>query len=643
MKRLRNLFAMHSFFKSGLACLAGGCALAGQASQRPMNVVLILADDLGWADTTLYGKTDLYRTPNLERLAKRGMVFTRAYSASPLCSPTRASILTGQDPARNGFTSASGHLEEIRLKPEIRPLSIAYKMTQTFSVSRLDTSFPTLGKLIHAQGVATAHFGKWHLGAEPYSPLEHGFDVDLPHWSGPGPAGSYVAPWQFPDFSENTPKEHIEDRMAQEAVRWLQSLPKEQPFFMNYWQFSVHAPFDAKQELIEKYKKQMNPAGPQRSPTYAAMVESMDNAVGTLLDAVDAAGVADRTVIIFMSDNGGNMYNRVDGVSPTSNAPLRGGKATLFEGGIRVPCVIVWPGVAEPGSRSDEIIHSTDIYPTILHAMNIPLPENYSVDGVELSPALTGGALNRNAIFSYFPHVTPKVPDWLTPAIAVHSGDWKLIRLFYQGECGAHDYLLYNLADDIAEAQNLAAAYPEKTAELDQMIEQYLANTDAVIPVLNPDFDPAHYHPERIGVPVTSKKPFASKKEKSSVDGWKADGTASLIQGDGTLIVNSTGNDPRCIYSWEKTVSGGPFTVSARMKFLAAGGFRVYYTVPYRRENSAFSETIADGQWREIQMVLQVNTFSSLRLDPAGTPGTVMIDWIRIDNAAGNPVQRWDF
>ena len=623
-------------------CLTLFAALSGRADARPMNVILILADDLGWADTTLYGKTELYETPNLERLAQRGMVFTRAYSASPLCSPTRASIMTGQDPARNGFTKAAGHLEEVRLKPDVCPLSIAYKMTQTHSVSRLDTSFPTLGKQISQGGFATAHFGKWHLGAEPYSSLEHGFDVDVPHWPGPGPAGSYVAPWQFENFRENTSKEHIEDRMAKEAVQWMNTLPKDQPFFMNYWQFSVHSPFDAKQELVQKYREQIDSGSSQRSPTYAAMVESLDDAVGTLLDAVDAAGIAEHTVIIFMSDNGGNMYNRVDGVSPTSNAPLRGGKATLFEGGIRVPCVIVWPGVAAPGSRNDEIIHSTDLYPTVLHAMNIPLPENYPLDGIDLTPALFGESLGRDAIFRYFPHVTPKVPDWLTPAIAVHCGDWKLIRLFHEGENGAHAYRLYNLADDLGETRNLAGTCPEKTAQMDRMIEEYLADTGAVVPVKNPDFEPEHYHPERMGVPVTGHGPSGSKKE-TFVDGWKAGGTASVIQGDGALVVNSTGNDPQCILPPLKNLTGGPFSVSVRMKSLAAGGTRFYYDVPYTRDSSVFSETLADAQWREVQVTFAVKSLSGFRIDPAGKPGVVVIDWIRIDNADGQVVQRWDF
>jgi arylsulfatase A-like enzyme len=224
-----------------------------------------------------------------------------------------------------------------------------------------------------------------------------------------------------------------------------------------------------------------------------------------LLDAVDAAGIADRTAIVFISDNGGNMYDVVDGERPTSNAPLRGGKATMFEGGIRVPCVVVWPGVTKPGSRSDEIIQTSDFYTTILKQLQIPLPQDHVVDGIDITPALQGKALDRECIITYFPH-SPPVPDWLPPSMAVHAGDWKLIRLFHQGPNGAHDYLLYNLADDIGEIQNLAASYPEKVAHLDRMMEEFIQEAGTVVPRPNPRFDPAKYQPEKVGVPSASNQ-----------------------------------------------------------------------------------------------------------------------------------------
>ena len=478
------------------------------AGDRP-NIVFILADDLGWSDVTITGNTTYYNTPNIERLAARGLTFTRAYAASPLCSPTRASILTGQTPARHGITSPSCHLRDVLMEPSVAENAApGNKAMACVSATRLDNTLPTLVKLIKSQGYKTAHFGKWHLGHEPYSPLEHGFDVDMPHWPGPGPAGSYVAPWKFPDFKENYANEHIEDRMAEEAVGWMRSLGNEKPFYMNYWQFSVHGPWDAKESLIKYYRSTVDLHDLQHSPTYAAMVHSLDQAVGTLLDEIDRLGISDNTLIVFFSDNGGNQHTGLVETlpsgeefltTPTSNTPLRGGKATMYEGGRRVPCIVVWPGVTQPGSRTDAMIQSTDFYPTLLGLLGLPVPEGHEVDGTDITPVLQGEKIEHPPIFTYFPH-SPGVPHWLPPSVAVHSGDWKLIRLFHQGEEGAHDFRLYNLKWDIGEKNNLSGMYPEKVQELDRMIEAHLKDANTVTPRPNPGFDPAQYKPERIGV-----------------------------------------------------------------------------------------------------------------------------------------------
>ena len=337
-----------------------------------LNVVFILADDLGWSDTTLFGTTELYQTPHIERLADRGMLLTRAHASSPLCSPTRASVLTGLSPARHGITAPNCHL-----------------------------------------------------------PFDHDPDI---------------------------PDHHIEDRMASEAAAFMQT-HSDQPFFLNYWMFSVHAPFDAKSELIEKYRGRIDPDDPQRSPTYAAMIESMDDAIGTLLDTIDRLGIAENTIIVFASDNGGNMYNEVDGTTPTSNAPLRGGKATMYEGGVRGPAIFVHPGRIAAGSTSNEIIQSVDFYLTLLDLLSIePLPDQTS-DGLSLKPAMQAGTLDREGIFTYFLHA-PGVPDRLPPSVSVHRGDWKLIRVF-------HD-----LVD-----------------RLDGLIENHFVETNAVRPRRNQNFD----------------------------------------------------------------------------------------------------------------------------------------------------------
>ncbi len=494
--------------------LLSGLAFLNQTSfavtTKP-NIVFILADDLGWADTTLYGKTKLYKTPNLERLAKRGVTFSRAYSASPLCSPTRSAVLTGLSPARTGITTPNCHLPKVVLKAtEGTKAPATSPSISPDPVTRLNTTYQTLPETLKAAGYATGHFGKWHLGPEPYSPLQQGFDMDLPHWSGAGPAGSYVAPWKFKDFDADPgePNQHIEDRMAKEATAFMEK-HKDGPFYLNYWMFSVHAPFDAKKALIDKYRSIVNPSDPQHSPTYAAMVESMDDAVGTLLDTLDRLKIADHTIIVFASDNGGNMYNTIDDTTPTSNTPLRGGKATVFEGGVRTPLIIAWPGITAAGTRNETIVQSEDYYPTFLAGLGLPAAPDQKFDGVSILPALQGKTQDRPATFTYFPHA-PGVPDWLPPAVTAHQGDWKLIRIFFAGENGAHRYQLYNLHDDLSEKNNLAAKDPERVKAMDSLIDKFLADTNAVIPVKNPSFDLKKYRIEDEG----KQKDKKNKKAK---------------------------------------------------------------------------------------------------------------------------------
>lgn len=485
-KRSRPSSRRRRQLASLLALAFAGFTTAGpratESSQRP-NVVFILADDLGWSDTTLYGTTTFYETPNIERLAQRGLLFTNAYTAHPLCSPTRASIMTGQAPGRIGFTSAAGHLKNVvlekRLEARARP---GRKVLTPRSITRLDTSYTTLAETLRAAGYVTGHFGKWHLGRDPYSPREHGFDVDVPHWWGPGPAGSYVAPWRFPkdlDFDPATPDEHIEDRTAREATAFIEK-NQNRPFFLNYWAFSVHAPFDGKRKLIDKYRAKADPRNPQRLPVYGAMVESLDDAVGELLDALDRLELAEKTIIVFFSDNGGNMYNRIEGIPPTSNSPLRGGKATIYDGGTRVPCVVVWPGKARPASRTDAFLTSTDWYPTLLEMLEIEKPADVRFDGVSQVPAILGKAAPRESFACFVPNYYPATGN--VPSTYFREGDWKLIRFHGEGEAGKDRFALYNLKNDIGEARDLAGSEPERVKRMDAEIARYLEDIEAVVP-----------------------------------------------------------------------------------------------------------------------------------------------------------------
>jgi arylsulfatase A-like enzyme len=650
--------------------LLAGDANAAEQSAQP-NIVFILADDLGWADTTLYGHTQYYKTPHVERLARRGMTFTRAYSASPLCSPTRASILTGLSPARTGITSPACHLPQIQLEAQPGkqgpPQS---KVILPSTATRLKTEYYTLAEALRDAGYATGHFGKWHLGAEPYSPLEHGFDVDVPHWPGPGPAGSYVAPWKFPDFDPDVPSQHIEDRMAKEAVAFIER-HCERPFFLNYWMFSVHAPFDAKQSLIEKYSRQVDNSDAQRSPTYAAMIESMDDAVGTLLDTLDRLDLAERTIVVFFSDNGGNMYDEVDGTTPTSNRPLRGGKATIFEGGVRVPCVIIWPDVVAGGTRSDTMIESSDFYPTILDMLNLEPRPDQQFDGMSIVPALRAPdsslasrgsprsdarplASDERAIFTYFPH-QPRVPDWLPPSVAVHQGDWKLIRIFHGGENGAHRWKLFHLASDIGEKNDLAAREPKRLQTLDELINRFLASTQAVVPMPNPDFDPAVYRPQDEGKPGLRKprKPAASAARGSApskpIAGWKPSGDCTLALQDGSLVITSLGSDPYLSYELPEALPAGQYALDVVLASKGRGQGQLFWQKqgirpPFFRDRSTTFAVTHDGAPHTYRIAfVAAHPVTAIRIDPGQAAGEIRVSKLQLRTADREQAFEWKF
>lgn len=640
-------------------CIAGLILCAGVASaqQNKPNLVFILADDLGWSDVSPNGQTTFYKTPNLERLAKRGMLFSRAYSASPLCSPTRSSIMTGLSPARTGITAPVCHEgQEILECAQPEKNGPPNKKTIPPIVpTRLKTTYPTLAKAFKAAGYATGHFGKWHLGREPYSPLQHGFDVDVPHWPGPGPAGSYVAPWKFDHFDPDPgePNQHIEDRMAKEAVKWLEQ-NRDRPFYMNYWMFSVHAPFDAKKTLIEKYRKAVDKNDAQRCPTYAAMIESMDDAVGTLLDALDRLDLAKNTLVIFTADNGGNMYNDVEGESPTSNRPLRGGKATMFEGGVRVPCMVSWPGVVKAGSRSDARVQTEDYFPTLIEAFGLQKAPGQIFDGVSVLPAWKGDpSFTRPPTFTYFPH-DPGVPDWMPPAVAVHDGDWKLIRIFNHGENNLHRYQLYNLKEDLSETNNVAAKEPSRVKELDAKIEAFLADTKAVLPKINPAFDPSKYDPKEEGIQkpkakaTPKQKATPSAKDKDDGDdpklqGWKMrNGTATVKNG---ILTVMSAAEAKPFLGVGCPSAGGGGTVGLRVKCAKDGEGKIeWLKTPGEPATGSVAFDVKGGEWQTLTInIPETASMGILRVYvPAGQ--SVDIDWLEIQlSAAGAKTKRTEF
>ena len=484
------------------------CAASARDSSRKPNIVLILADDLGWMDTSVYGSS-FYQTPNIDDLAKRGMLFSNAYSAAPLCSASRASIMSGQYAARTTFMTAAGHLPEVRLRAAaLEGGNPAYCAAAMKDATRLDTKIWTIAESLKAAGYTTGHFGKWHIGPEPYSPLQQGFDVDVPHYPGPGPAGSYQAPWRFPKKLHFTgvPGENIEDRMAKEAVKFIRA-NKDHPFYLNYWTFSVHGPWDGKPELIEKYRKLADPNKAQHTPIMAAMVETLDRAVGTLVAELKKQGIYNNTLIVFTSDNGGNMYSPINGdtgkrmgsedgrtpkgknwVYPTNNAPLRGGKATIYEGGSRVPCIVVWPGVVKSASQSNALITGTDLYPTLIQAGGGVRHSDQPMDGASLIPLLTGKASSvRDSVMIHFPFNMPATGN--IASTYLRRGDWVLIRDYFSNPDHSDRYELYNLISDPGEAHDVAAKNSGIVADLRSRMDKLLSDTHAVLPKPNPKYD----------------------------------------------------------------------------------------------------------------------------------------------------------
>ncbi len=465
----------------GLGALLAGAATLGCGGEAPPppNIVLLYIDDLGWRDLGVMGSA-YYETPNIDGLAERGMLFTNAYANAPNCAPSRASLMSGQYPPRHGiFTVASAERGEARQRRLVPPENQTH----------LDLEVVTVAEALKSAGYVTGHFGKWHLGGAGYLPTDQGFDVNVAGREFGSPPG-YFYPYQrgareLSDLVETGHEgEYLTDRLTDEAIRFIEA-QAERPFFLYLSHYAVHTPIEAKQEYVAHYREKQAEGG-QANPTYAAMIQSVDESVGRVLAVLDDLGLADNTAVVFYSDNGG--------FGPaTSMAPLRGSKGMLYEGGIRVPLIVRWPGEVEPGGVTDSRVIGTDLYPTILEIANAPSPDGQVLDGVTLLPVLTGdGALPERPLFWHFPAYleadrSVAGPWRTTPAGAVRLGDYKLIEFFEDGTTE-----LYDLRSDIGESNDLAEEMPEKVAELKALLDEWRAATGAPIPTEpSPDYDPA--------------------------------------------------------------------------------------------------------------------------------------------------------
>ena len=448
------------------------------------NVVLILADDLGWRDIGANGST-YYQTPNIDRLAREGVRFTDAYAACAVCSPTRAAVLTGKYPARLLLTD---WLPDGRWPPNAKLRSGRF-------VRELPLEEVTLAEALREAGYRTASIGKWHLGAEPFSlPEHHGFDLNI-GGNAHGAPGDFFFPyagdWAIPTtglrvrwnvFPEGKPGEYLTDRLTDEAVKFIRE-NRARPFFLYLPHYAVHTPLQAKPEVVAKYER-IPEAQRQGKPVYAAMVESLDESVGRVMATLRELGLEQETLVIFTSDNGG-FYNA------TSNAPLRANKGAYYEGGIRVPLIVKWPGVAKAGLVSSEPVISTDFYPTCLAAAGLPARPHQHLDGRNLQPVLAGGpSLGRPALFWHFPHYNDHPHS--VPSGVIRQGPWKLIETF-----DPEGLELYHLGDDLGEQRNLAASQPARVAELKRALDAWRLEVGAEMMRPNPDYDPNFQAPQK--------------------------------------------------------------------------------------------------------------------------------------------------
>ncbi len=457
-----------------------------EKNKRP-NIVFLLMDDMGWKDIGALG-SDFYETPNVDRLAREGITFTNAYANAPNCAPTRACIMSGQYSPRHGiYTVGSSERGNAALR----------KLIPVENNTTLPSDQFTMAEALQAAGYATFHGGKWHLGeGKETGPQGQGFDVNIGGCHKGSPPGGYFAPWKAPNLEDVPKGTHLCDYITGQALQFIDE-HQNRPFFAYIPFYDVHTPLQAKEELIRKYekkKKANEKKGIQTQhdyPVYASMVENTDTNIGRILKKLDDLGIADNTVFFFFSDNGG--YG-----GATNMRPLRGCKGMLYEGGIREPMIVRWPGKIAAESSCDEPVISIDFYPTFLEIAGIPKPENKLLDGKSIIPLLfQTGTVERDAIFWHFPCYLQNIPKgfeqdshdgiWRTsPASAVRKGDWKLIEFF---EDGAIE--LYNLKTDFGERKNLAETMPEKARKLHKVLKAWRRKVQAPVPTeMNPDYDP---------------------------------------------------------------------------------------------------------------------------------------------------------
>ncbi len=444
--------------------------LAGSATAAPArpNVIWIVLDDYGWADSGCYGST-YHETPHIDALARRGIRFTNAYAACPVCSPSRAALMTGKYPARL-------HLTDWLPGRKDRP---SQRLLRPSIVQQLPLEETTIAELLRPAGYATASLGKWHLGGPSFWPEHQGFDVNISGTATGSPPGGYFR-FNTPSMKARDDREYLTDRLTDEAIGFVEK-NRDRPFFLYLAHYAVHIPLQARPDLVEVYRARPIKGSPQHNPIYAAMIRSVDDGIGRLVQSLERLGLDDRTVIFLTSDNGGLSVKEGPNTPSTSNSPLRAGKGYLYEGGIREPMIVVWPGVTRPGSTSDVPVSGQDFLPTTCQIAGIAPPSENSIDGESLVPLLRGtGKPRREALFWHYPHYSNQGGK---PGGAVRMGDLKLIEWYED-----HRVELYDLASDPSESRDLAPNRPADVDRLRSMLARWRESVGAQMMTPNPEY-----------------------------------------------------------------------------------------------------------------------------------------------------------
>ncbi|MCC6363675.1 MAG: sulfatase [Bryobacterales bacterium] len=448
--------------------LSAAPALLAAPSAPKTNVIVILADDLGASDLGCYG-SNYYETPNLDAFAESGIRFTQAYASCPVCSPSRAGIMTGKYPARLHLTD---WIPGRRQHPSAKLLTPAFEQ-------QLPLAETTIAEVLKGAGYVTASIGKWHLGGDGFLPTNQGFDLNI-GGSAKGSPPSYFPPYHIPGLEERFANDYLTDNLTSRAEQFIES-NRERPFFLYLPHFAVHLPMMAKQQMTEKYQRKAGSMRAQGEPVYAAMLESLDEGVGRILRKLDDLDIAGRTAVFFLSDNGGLRFEGKSKTPVTDNSPFRAGKGHLYEGGIRIPWMARWPGITKKGTACETPVTSIDILPTVAGLLGLRTPE---VDGVNIAPLLKGGhKLSREALYWHYPHYSNQGG---VPGGAVRHGDYKLIQFYEDMRVE-----LFHLRQDPSERRNLVNKEPKIAARLQRMLEEWRKGVDAAMPVVNPAYDAA--------------------------------------------------------------------------------------------------------------------------------------------------------